>query len=1311
MEYDPLEAFQAGEGDLELTEEAAAEVAQRRAAEEAAAQPPSTEAEEQPQQPEASTEPFDPSKDFRYYEAQGMSRREWTRRRLSNMRVGGELESFATDPKGSLEVATAVPTGALDFGVEVLNFATQSDIPKLPKYENDIAQGVRQIASVVLPTWGAGGGLKALTSFGKARTGWSIGNTPFMRFLGDRTAETLGGVAVGQVSAEYEGDNILGMIKGALPPQYDFIPDSLATLDGDSPDDKRRKNQLQDLGLGTVTVLAGSLGRLVNSLAGETATQIGINRLVGNSKASRKWLEEATPPKPSTVEESVELGMVRMDEALDEVGQYNLYNNPRIDEPMKGVHDMFDYNEIGVRTVDDFGVVGASIDQSRIARNLDSVDGRIGNIISEPAIKYGLSGEGNVDEVVLGLARQLNAAGDIGMEGNGWKISLDDQIDDTLDITANLFDPRMSRADVDRIIQPLITQDETGKEVLSEEGFGIISKALRGFGEDITAMDATRAHSLLAGSLSGRISDLSEGMRLMDGTAAVEAGNEKIIDLMKYMVQLTGSADYYKNRKLDLLALAKRGFKNITGYNEATVANADEVGRRLFEKAERFGTTLAGIAEVKPQLMRQFLMAYELTDGKVSTIKELNQYLFDKTANLGKAIFDPNPEVDNKLLSGVWSNIYASYLSAFKTPIQALVGGVGGLISKPTTHFLGALAHGDFKAMRRGYLAYGSMKDSLSRAFPYMGQIFAKASRNVDDVSSVTRQDLLLKGEREMEFLHEVAKSRAAEGNWGMSYIVQRMEEIHAFSKDPMVRFGPNGLIATDGFTGAMTAHAESYFRAMDEFVDAGKPLTKENLAPLADKYYKEMFDSNGLIKDEAATWTNNELALNLKSPLMEGMNSFANHMAFMKPFLMFPTTGANRITMFGKYAPWAPFQNDYNQLAFTPLKQLLGNEEFIDDMLRQRGIDITNMSPLAKANRITDLKYEAMGRKALGTAAVGGVFAFFQDDRITGDGHYDKETQAARVRQGNWKPRSIKGLDGKYYSYNFLGPIADWVAATANVFDNFDTLGPIDMQAKLNQLSFVLSASITDNTGLSTVRPLLEMLSGNEGARLRFGAGFINGLGPLAGQRGEWSRVFTDGLRIVEQDLAAQLGNRNRFAEGILPQTAAPFVYSPVTGKKANSYGFLQRAWNAYSAIPIHAESSPEEEFLNQVEYDVSTTFKTKEGVKVPPEIQSELFRIMGEQEIFKQAIGQVMSSVKDWRSIQSFEEMRNKGQDVDIKQWHNIHARLRTAQKFAEQSAYRALNPELQQQLITAQVEELEKQRANQLGQPIDESLNIRR
>jgi hypothetical protein len=366
-------------------------------------------------------------------------------------------------------------------------------------------------------------------------------------------------------------------------------------------------------------------------------------------------------------------------------------------------------------------------------------------------------------------------------------------------------------------------------------------------------------------------------------------------------------------------------------------------------------------------------------------------------------------------------------------------------------------------------------------------------------------------------------------------------------------------------------------------------------------------------------------------------------------------------------------------------------------------------MSALAKANRVTDLKYEAMGRKALGTAAVAGVWSFFQDDRITGDGHYDKETQASRVKNSNWKPRSIKGLDGKYYSYNFLGPIADWVAATVNVIDNFDTLGAPGLEDFGPKLGFVLSASITDNTGLSTVRPLLEMLSGNEGAINRWSSGFINGLGPLAGQRGEWSKVFTDGLRIVENDMFAYVGNRNRFAEGILGTTAAPVIYSPVSGKKVNGYGFMQRAWNAYTAIPIHDGQSPEEAFLHHVEYDVSTTFKTKDGVKIPPEIQSELFRLMGEDGHFQRGIQQVMKSVKDWESLESFEKLRQSGNEADIKKWHNIHGRLRMAQKFAEQEAYRRLNPEYQQRLLTSRYEQQEKDRAQTLG--LEEPLNIRR
>lgn len=131
----------------------------------------------------------------------------------------------------------------------------------------------------------------------------------------------------------------------------------------------------------------------------------------------------------------------------------------------------------------------------------------------------------------------------------------------------------------------------------------------------------------------------------------------------------------------------------------------------------------------------------------------------------------------------------------------------------------------------------------------------------------------------------------------------------------------------------------------------------------------------------------------------------------------------------------------------------------------------------------------------------------------------------------------------------------------------------------------------------------------------------------------------------MVDNDLLSYIGNRNRFAEGILGTTAAPFVYSPISGKKVNSYGFMQRLWNAYSPIAIHAESSPEEEFINAIEYDLTTTFKTKEGVKVPIATQSELFRIMGEQGFFKRAIQEVMRSNEEWKSMESFEKMKAEG------------------------------------------------------------------
>ena len=1221
------------------------------------------------------------------------------------------------DPKFYAEQYAAIPVGVVDFATDLINVVPGIEIPKMPEFQYKEYEAARNISAVVVPTMATSGLLGAAGRAANTRVGWNIGQNKFIQWIGNRGVESLAGLGVGVVSSEYEGDNLTGTLKKNFPKTYDFIPDSVATLDSDTPDEKRQKNIREDIGGGMFVELLGSALRFGTAIGQTALATRKSNKLVGETAEARKWLTENSPkPRSDDPEAYLVEGAIKQEEALDEIGAYNVMNNPNMDVAMKGVHDLFDYTELGVRTVDDFGVVGAAIDQVRIARNLDSVNGRMGNIISEPALKYGLQAPQNSDEIVMGLADQLHKAGEIGMEGNNWKVTFKDVIDENENLAISMIDPRMSKADIRKVLEPHIVRQDDGTEVLVEEGFELASKTLRQLGSEVTGMDMARAQSLLAGSLSGRISDIAEGARLMDGTPAVKAAQDKVIDLMQYVTQLTASAKYYKNRKMGLIQQVKNGFKNIEGYTEASVIGAGETAKRIFEDSQRFGSTMRMIADNQPELMDQFLMAYELTDGRIDTIAKMNQYIFGMTADLGKGILNLNPEVENKIVSGVWSNIYNSILSAFVTPIQALTGNFGGIVSQPLAHFAGAVRHGDLKAIQRGWMAYSSIGETMKRAIPYAGDVFMKASREPEAVRAGTRLDLVLQSEREMDFLRQAARTQKEQGNDGLEYLVNQIEALNDLAKDPILRFGPNAMTALDGFTGVFNASAEARFRAMDELVSAGKPITKENVKPIADKYYKQMFGNDGMITDEAVKYANGEVALNLETPLASSISETVKKIPGLRPFLMFPTTGMNLIDVAGKYNPLlTPFQRDINELAFTKLDDLLADEARIDELLRARNIDTSNMDVIAKQNKIADLKYTTRGRKAMGLIATTSAIGMVMNGRLTGDGLMDREAQRSREKQSNWKKRSVMGLDGKWYSYEWLGPLADWVALVANTADNFDMLGTAYTEKFFEKSMFVLGAAITDRTGLSTLKPLMDMLSGNEGAFTRWSAGFVNSLGPLAGQRGEWSRIFSEGFMEVNDDFLSVIANRNRFAMELDPSNRAPYVYSPVTGEKANGYGLLQRVWNAYSPLKIHAEQSPEEKFLEDIEYDYNTTFKTKNGIRLTATERSELFRLMGERQYFKKSIAAIMRDAGDWNSIVRLRNLRRQGKtsdEVSLDQWNNIHVRLNQARRTAEEFAFQDMDRNMYAEIEARQIQQNLRQEASSRGQylDIDESLNIR-
>ena len=60
------------------------------------------------------------------------------------------------------------------------------------------------------------------------------------------------------------------------------------------------------------------------------------------------------------------------------------------DGPVKGIHDQFDLGENGVRNADPGGAVGAAVDAARIHYNIGTRYGRLGSIVTEAALKWGL---------------------------------------------------------------------------------------------------------------------------------------------------------------------------------------------------------------------------------------------------------------------------------------------------------------------------------------------------------------------------------------------------------------------------------------------------------------------------------------------------------------------------------------------------------------------------------------------------------------------------------------------------------------------------------------------------------------------------------------------------------------------------------------------------------------------------------------------------------------------------------------------------------------------------------------------------------
>ena len=181
--------------------------------------------------------------------------------------------------------------------------------------------------------------------------------------------------------------------------------------------------------------------------------------------------------------------------------------------------------------------------------------------------------------------------------------------------------------------------------------------------------------------------------------------------------------------------------------------------------------------------------------------------------------------------------------------------------------------------------------------------------------------------------------------------------------------------------------------------------------------------------------------------------------------------------------------------------------------------------------------------------------------------------------------------------------------------------------------MAFIFAASFTDKTYLAGVEPFLDVLRGDVGQINRWSGSFI-GAATLPGSSlmAEIGRLQDPGLKEVEMTMLDVARNRLPLLKSQIPPK-----YDWIDGGEVGvPDNFMARVWNTYLPWKVNGRISDEKKFLQMIEYDARPIIRSNgKGYTYTPAERSEIMRVMGEKQYFKDAIATVMRSTvaKDFR------------------------------------------------------------------------------
>tara|TARA_B100001559_G_scaffold317552_1_gene322975 strand:+ start:8041 stop:12105 length:4065 start_codon:yes stop_codon:yes gene_type:complete len=1221
-----------------------------------------------------------------------------------------------------LEIEASALAGVADTAIGGVNWiADKFGIPKIPtltRYQEQELQAIRDISAQVLPTMALGGalswagkGLQGLNVANKtnkiSRVLAKLGNDSAVKFISNAGITTGSGLMVDTVAPSLELDhNSLGALKDTWPETYSFIPDSWATLESDTPEVKREKNKREAAVLGFGLDLFASAAKL--RIAKKSIPFYVPENEMAKAAAERlnKTLDDIKTPEDVLLHEAA-----KREQALDLLGEYNLKKAKEegITEPLLGYHDSFTATESGLRTVDDGGIVSASVDLLKTTKNIDSYNGRVASVLPDAVLKEALGYPKGVRKVVLEEADKLRNAGRYGVNtSQGYKPF--SEIEAAAEpITADLL--RMSVDEMKEYFKPIRNADgsvssksltytddnnATGALLLRDEPGAYVAsvKALNQYIGEFASWDEAKAVTYLSTSLGGQISDMAWTARQMTGSDALEHIHEMIIDRMSFLMTMIGQTRYVAGRTLNLKNIFKRLSKGDASFLKGAKHERNETLKglqRIQDETKNSMQTLRNINKERPELLGPFMLAHEISDGDITTITKMNEMYKHLTRTASSAVVDLNPDMPSLINQGIWGNIYNSTFS-LGTPLAAGIENAVTLIEKPVALLAGAAAHlpsssirgtseAPVKAIRRGWVQYTKLQDTMDKAARHMSKVFKMASTDPSSVEYIMRDDISRMSEDRMAFVRSFANAQEEIGEYGASHVADVIETLRGLETHPVLRVAANGLTASDGFSRAALANLEAYAHAYDEINISGGKLNPDMLETIADQAYKKMFNKKGFLKNDQIEFQARELTMQTNNVAIRAVNPVLSVVPALRIGSMFPRTGFSILQYFGSHSPVGLFVETFNKFP-KPFHEM--PFEKVKKLLEERGIKPTQHIEA----QYNEIYYELKGRKVIGGLLTGLGLTAAMHDRCRGYGHYDKGVQKTRT-DNNWKPLTCKNPFGGYTSYNGYGPITDFIALTTTIYDNADLLEEHTLQNLTEKLQYVVSAAIINKTTLRDMAGMIDALTGNVAELTKLGTEFSNKFVPLSGDRKRFAEIMDNGIKNVKQEFDDILAKRNPGLRETLPD-----AYNYMTGKKKTKgpagtkpLDWLGRVIHAYTGFRSFDAPTEHQQYLIDIEYDGRAIVSTDvNGIEYPKDMQSAIFKKMGELGTWDEAVEEMMKAISadELRATYRREQKENvapQDKNAMLAVTYRLDKHLRAAVDEAEYALYGDNNPLLQQ------------------------------